>query len=45
MNRIDQQIEARYPGQLDQIKAYIEILKTDYDRINSLKKIYLKDTI
>ena len=29
VNRIDQQINDRYPGQVDQIKAYIEIMKTD----------------
>ena len=45
MNRIDQQIEARYPGQLDQIKAYIEILKTDYDQDQFLEEDILESIL
>lgn len=45
MNRIDQQIEARYPGQLDQIKAYIEILKTEYDQDQFLEEDILESIL
>ena len=45
MNRIDQQIEARYPGQLDQIKTYIEIMKTDYDQDQFLEEDILESIL
>lgn len=45
MNRIDQQIEARYPGQLDQIKSYIEIMKTDYDQDQFLEEDILESIL
>ena len=45
MNRIDQLIEARYPGQLDQIKFYIEIMKTDYDQDQFLEEDILESIL
>ena len=45
MNRIDQLIEARYPGQLDQIKSYIEIMKTDYDQDQFLEEDILESIL
>ena len=45
MNRIDQLIEDRYPGQLDQIKAYIEIMKTDYDQDHFLEEDILESIL
>ena len=45
MNRIDQLIEDRYPGQLDQIKVYIEIMKTDYDQDQFLEEDILESIL
>ena len=43
--RIDQLIYNRYPGQFDQIKAYIEIMKTDYDQDQFLEEDILEDIL
>ena len=45
VNRIDQQINDRYPGQVDKIKAYIEIMKTDYDQDQFLEEDILEDIL
>ena len=45
LNRIDQQINNRYPGQLTQIKRYIEIMKTDYDQDQFLEEDILEDIL
>ena len=45
VNRIDQLIFNRYPGQFDQIKAYIEIMKTDYDQDQFLAEDILEDIL
>ncbi len=45
VNRIDQLIYNRYPGQVDQIKAYIEIMKTDYDQDQFLEEDILEDIL
>ena len=45
VNRIDQLINDRYPGQVDQIKSYIEIMKTDYDQDQFLEEDILEDIL
>ncbi len=45
ITRIDQQIYDRYPGQVDQIKTYIEIMKTDYDQDQFLEEDILEDIL
>jgi hypothetical protein len=45
LNRIDQLIYNRYPEQFDQVKAYIEIMKTDYDQDQFLEEDILEDIL
>ena len=45
MNRIEQQIENRYPGQLDLIKRTIEQMKTTYDYDQFLEEDILEDIL
>ncbi len=44
-NRIDQLIYDRYPGHVEEIKSYIEILKTDYDQDQFLEEDILESIL
>ncbi len=45
MNRIDQLIEDRYPGQLEEIKRKIEILSKEYDEEQFLEEDILESIL
>ncbi len=45
MNRIDQLIEDRYPGQLEEIKRRIEILSKEYDEEQFLEEDILESVL
>ena len=45
MNRIEQLIEDRYPGQLEEIKRQIEILSKEYDEEQFLEEDILESVL
>ena len=45
LNRIDQLIEDRYPGQLEEIKKKIEILSKEYDEEQFLEEDILESVL
>ena len=45
MNRIEQLIEDRYPGQLEEIKRQIEILSKEYDEEQFLEEDILESIL
>ncbi len=45
VTRIDQLIYDRYPYFFDQVKATIEIMKTDYDQDQFLEEDILEDIL
>jgi hypothetical protein len=45
MNRIEQLIENRYPGQLEEIKRRIEILSKEYDEEQFLEEDILENVL
>lgn len=45
MNRIEQLIENRYPGQLEEMKRRIEILSKEYDEEQFLEEDILENIL
>ena len=45
MNRIEQLIEDRYPGQLEEIKRQIDILSKEYDEEQFLEEDILESVL
>ena len=45
MNRIEQLIEDRYPGQLEEIKKQIDILSKEYDEDQFLEEDILESIL
>ena len=45
MNRIEQLIENRYPGQLEEMKRRIEILSKEYDEEQFLEEDILENVL
>ena len=45
LSRIDQLIEDRYPGQLEEIKRQIEILSKEYDEDQFLEEDILESIL
>ena len=45
MNRIEQLIENRYPGQLEEVKKKIDIMSKDYDKDQFLEEDILESIL